>query len=73
MATPSPLASPKQRVAHALFVRQVQELARTHSLQGHPVLGGMYEAVSETPRREVLPLLPPLSPEVPIDDEGSKR
>jgi len=70
IATPSPLASPTQRVAHMLFARQVQELARTHPLQGHPVLGGMYEEVSETTQREVLDHHPTLAIQDAHTSEG---
>jgi len=54
-------ATPEQLAARTLFARQVQELARAHPLQGLPVLGGMYESVSETMRQDALQQYPVLA------------
>lgn len=47
--------------ARTFFARRVQELARAHPLQGLPVLGGMYESVSEMTRQDALQQYPALA------------
>lgn len=59
-AAPRP-STPEQQAALMLLTRQVQELARAHPVQGLPVLGGIYESVSETTRRDVLHQHPALA------------
>lgn len=54
-------SSPEHLAARTLFARQVQELARAQPLRGLPVLGGMYESVSETTRQDVLQQYPALA------------
>jgi tetratricopeptide (TPR) repeat protein len=52
--------SAEHQVARAVFVRHVQDLARSRPVQGLPVIGGMYEAVSETSRTTFLQQYPAL-------------
>jgi tetratricopeptide (TPR) repeat protein len=44
----------EQQVARTLFIRQVRSLAGTEVVQGLPVIGSLYEAVSEQHRRVFL-------------------
>jgi hypothetical protein len=59
--TPLRLSSPEQQAARALFVQQVRELARARPVRGVPVIGGMYEAVSDTTRTAFLEAQPTLA------------
>jgi tetratricopeptide (TPR) repeat protein len=44
----------EQQTARALFVQRVQDLTHTETIRGTQMIGGMYEAVSETNRAEFL-------------------
>jgi tetratricopeptide (TPR) repeat protein len=59
--TPMPYSSPEDQVAQQLFVQQVQALASARPVRGIPVIGGMYEAVSETTRTAFLQEHPTLA------------